>query len=29
MAAYLPGEGVVLAQVEVDGKENEIKATVA
>ena len=26
MAAYLPGEGVVLAQVEVDGKENEIKA---
>ena len=26
MAAYLPSEGVVLAQVEVDGKENEIKA---
>ena len=26
MAAYLPGEGVVLAQVEVDGKENEIRA---
>ena len=26
MAAYVPGEGVVLAQVEVDGKENEIKA---
>ena len=26
MAAYLPGEGVVLAQVEVAGKENEIKA---
>ena len=26
MAAYLPGEGVVLAQVEVEGKENEIKA---
>ena len=26
LAAYLPGEGVVLAQVEVDGKENEIKA---
>ena len=26
MAAYIPGEGVVLAQVEVDGKENEIKA---
>ena len=26
LAAYLPGEGVVLAQVEVDGKENEIVA---
>ncbi len=26
MAAYIPGEGVVLAQVEVEGKENEIKA---
>ena len=26
LAAYLLGEGVVLAQVEVDGKENEIKA---
>ena len=26
MAAYLPGEGVVLAQVEVESKENEIKA---
>ena len=26
MAAYLPGERVVLAQVEVEGKENEIKA---
>ena len=26
MAAYLPDEGVVLAQVEVNGKENEIKA---
>ena len=26
MAAYLPGEGMVLAQVEVEGKENEIKA---
>ena len=26
LAAYLPSEGVVLAQVEVDGKENEIKA---
>ena len=26
MAAYLPGEGVVLAQVEVEGKEHEIKA---
>ena len=26
MAAYIPGEGVVLAQTEVDGKENEIKA---
>ena len=25
MAAYLPGEGVALAQVEVEGKENEIK----
>ena len=27
LAAYLPGEGVVLAQVEVDDKENEIAAT--
>ena len=26
MAAYVPREGVVLAQIEVDGKENEIKA---
>ena len=26
LAAYLPSEGVVLAQVEVDGKENEITA---
>ena len=26
MAAYVPGEGVVIAQVEVGGKENEIKA---
>ena len=26
LAAYLPSEGIVLAQVEVDGKENEIKA---
>ena len=26
LAAYLPGEGVVLAQVAVDGKENEISA---
>ena len=26
LAAYLPGQGVVLAQVEVDGKENEITA---
>ena len=26
MAAYVPGEGVVMAQVEVGGKENEIKA---
>ena len=26
MAAYVPREGVVLAQIEVDGKENEIRA---